>query len=494
MNVVQAWEVNVRNLSIEHGITIDAKVKVALLTSILPSDLQDFVFQVADDKLDFESVRDRVMSLAVNRAAAGRPTPMEVDRVWAEEWPEEGAEGHQCWPCEDEEQLEVNYIGEACLRCGGLGHYARECPTPKGKGKGGGGGKGGKGKGKFNGKGGGKGMKGKGKGAAFGGECWHCGEKGHRATDCPKQGGKMEIGCVEGGCKDVALGGIWSIAAVTKLEGDDEGDWTTVKDKKKEARGHINTKTLNTKNADTMNALNTKNTATMNTKNTDTKNTDTKNTDNKNTKAINLKRFTDDKNTKAINLKRLTDREDKPSDRRFVLGDFMKVRPEAPAKARLPQSADETMVRHVCAVQRDPWVPVGSGEIWVDSAAEESVCPRMWGEAYETKMPARKLRFVNASGGEMGHYGEKTATFRAGSQEAVLSLGFQVSDVQKPLAAVWRIAEKGNIVQFGPEEKDNFIQSVATGKKISMVRKAGSYVIEANYVKESPGFARQAQN
>ncbi len=69
-----------------------------------------------------------------------------------------------------------------------------------------------------------------------------------------------------------------------------------------------------------------------------------------------------------------------------------------------------------------------------------------------------------------------------------------MSDVQKPLAAVWRIAEKGNIVQFGPEEKDNFIQSVATGKKISMVRKAGSHVIEANYVKESPGFARQAQN
>ena len=113
MNVVQAWEVNVRNLSIEHGITIDAKVKVPLPTSTLPSDLQYFVFQVADDKLDFASVRDRVMSLAVNRAAAGRPTPMEVDRVWAEEWPEEGAEGHQCWPCEDEEQLEVNYIGEA---------------------------------------------------------------------------------------------------------------------------------------------------------------------------------------------------------------------------------------------------------------------------------------------------------------------------------------------------------------------------------------------
>jgi hypothetical protein len=136
---------------------------------------------------------------------------------------------------------------------------------------------------------------------------------------------------------------------------------------------------------------------------------------------------------------------------------------------------------------------VGTGEITIDSAAEESVCPRAWGEAYETRKPSRKLRFVNASGGEMGHYGEKTATFRTGGQESVMSLGFQVSDVQKPLASVWRIAEKGNIVQFGPSESDNFIMNVATGRKINMVRKAGSYVIEADYVAESPGFPRQAE-
>ena len=27
-------------------------------------------------------------------------------------------------------------MGESCRKCGGVGHYARECPTPKGKGKG----------------------------------------------------------------------------------------------------------------------------------------------------------------------------------------------------------------------------------------------------------------------------------------------------------------------------------------------------------------------
>ena len=138
------------------------------------------------------------------------------------------------------------------------------------------------------------------------------------------------------------------------------------------------------------------------------------------------------------------------------------------------------------------WEPIGHGEITVDSAAEESVCPKKWGDAYEMRRPSSWMKFVNASGGSMGHYGEKTATFKAGLEQGVMSLGFQLSDVQKPLAAVWRIAEKGNIVQFGPREEDNFVQNVKTGKKIYMVFKGGSYVIEANYVSRNPDFPGQA--
>ncbi len=61
----------------------------------------------------------------------------------------------------------------------------------------------------------------------------------------------------------------------------------------------------------------------------------------------------------------------------------------------------------------------------------------------------------------MGHSGEKLATFPTGKGQSVMSLGFLVSEVQKPLAAVWRIA-----VQHGPRDEDNDIQNVETKKKI----------------------------
>ena len=92
----------------------------------------------------------------------------------------------------------------------------------------------------------------------------------------------------------------------------------------------------------------------------------------------------------------------------------------------------------------------------------------------------------------MCHYGAKEATFFMAKEKTLISLGFQVSVVQKPLAAVWRIAEKWNLVQFGPRPGDNFIQNVETKKKVQMVRKGGSYVIEANFVSNDQDFMRPA--
>ena len=48
---------------------------------------------------------------------------------------------------------------------------------------------------------------GKAKGKGFGGDCWNCGEKGHRANECQKTVSPMEIGSVEED-EDVKVGGV----------------------------------------------------------------------------------------------------------------------------------------------------------------------------------------------------------------------------------------------------------------------------------------------
>jgi hypothetical protein len=147
----------------------------------------------------------------------------------------------------------------------------------------------------------------------------------------------------------------------------------------------------------------------------------------------------------------------------------------------------------VCTVGVKRWRTFNIGEITEDSAAEESVCPREWCQEFGTREPVKMLKFVNASGGHMGHYGERTANFKVvGKDSGVMSLNFQVSDVQKPLVAVRRIAEKGNVVQFGPRPEDNYIENKVTGLRINMVKKGGSYVIPAEMLIEE-GFQRQAQ-
>ena len=119
-------------------------------------------------------------------------------------------------------------------------------------------------------------------------------------------------------------------------------------------------------------------------------------------------------------------------------------------------------------------------EVTIDSAAEESVCPKDWEVECGLKRVAdeNKLRLVSANGGKIEHYGEREVKFKAEGVGGVGMMGmiFQVSDVRKPLAAVWRICDKGNRVCFGPSEEDNYIQHKETGKMISMRRKGGSYI------------------
>ena len=54
-----------------------------------------------------------------------------------------------------------------------------------------------------------------------------------------------------------------------------------------------------------------------------------------------------------------------------------------------------------------------STSITVDSGAEESVCPRDWGDQFGLKEAKSKLRLVNASGGRIEHYGEREVVVKS---------------------------------------------------------------------------------
>ena len=68
----------------------------------------------------------------------------------------------------------------------------------------------------------------------------------------------------------------------------------------------------------------------------------------------------------------------------------------------------------------------------------------------------------------------------------MLGMTFQVAEVCQPLAAVWRLAENGNLVQFGQREDQCFVHNLATGKKIQLHTRGGSYVLRVEFMKWEP--------
>ena len=279
-----------------------------------------------------------------------------------------------------------------CLRCGGFGHFARECPTPecRGKGKGAKGGKGGvdfrfKGKGEsvkggwgwygksgFTDNGLGKGNKGKSGGKGYQGICWLCGEVGHKAAECggkERRSGGVEAVEEEEVVADV--GGVWTVASVEKGR------------------------------------------------------------------------------TKAKGRRRGTEVAFVHKNKCGVLevdcGDLAVCAVDASAQVH------ELDVAQV------------STEITIDSAAEESVCPQKWAESFGLQVVDRPLKLVNASGGRIEHFGKRV--------ERTMEAKFEVTNVRKPIMAVARVVDAGNVVQFGPRPEDNFTMHVGFNDKAYLRRK-----------------------
>ena len=137
-------------------------------------------------------------------------------------------------------------------------------------------------------------------------------------------------------------------------------------------------------------------------------------------------------------------------------------------------------------------VSLGVGDIIVDSAADESCWPVGLGDAYPTKTSSRAMRLKTANGGDMQHYGEKEVLFKyeGGEKRDPIGIRFQVTDVRKPLLAVRRLVEKGNMVVLAGEGEESYIMNRETKVKIPVKKKGGSFVIEAHFVKQ--GFMGQA--
>ena len=83
-------------------------------------------------------------------------------------------------------------------------------------------------------------------------------------------------------------------------------------------------------------------------------------------------------------------------------------------------------------------------------------------------------------------------TFKGKESGEVLGMTFQVTEVRKPVAAVWRLVEKGNLVQVGPSDAQCFTQNIQSGRRIQLHRRGGSYILRVEYVKWVPAFPGHA--
>jgi hypothetical protein len=147
-------------------------------------------------------------------------------------------------------------------------------------------------------------------------------------------------------------------------------------------------------------------------------------------------------------------------------------------------------VHFVQAVDKDDGLlHLGKGDIIVDSAADESCWPAGQGDAFPTKPAKKELKLRTANGGEMKHYGEKQVTFKYAGAKVPVGLKFQVTDVKRPLLAVRRLVEKGNVVMLSGVSGESYVYNKEAKMRIPIVKKGGSFVIEAEFVQ---GFTGQA--
>ena len=458
---VEEWEVKLGKLRNEYEEDFSDTVKVAIITGMVPRDLQDMVFQMGKtgERLLYKEVRDKIMSIASHRAQMAMPVPMDIGWAGGSD-PEGAANPDVSYFGETYFESEIDAVAAAranshCYRCGGWGHFARECGTPEGKGPKGKGKAGQKGGGKEGAKAQGKGVPGnqitskgfgkKGGGKGYQGTCWTCGKVGHKSNEC----NTTQVNGIDAEDDEpqnaTSVGGVWTISQVSNLS---VPSVCMAKTRVKLA--------------------------------TETGGRDM---------FVKVGRCNGAQRPRSCQGGDWADITTSKTGRRLIFTPRSRAEQAVSplTSNRFSALADEEKDElDICATQEVGDVCGVRTDITVDSAADESVCPREWAQQFGTAPSLKHLKLVNASGGPIAHYGSRHVAFRPDEASRVLGVGFEVTDVKKPLLSVKRICERGNTVHFGPSEGDNYIQNVANGEKLQLQRKGNSYVLRGSLVPQDP--------
>jgi cellular nucleic acid-binding protein len=536
---IENWEDKMSKLNTEYGQELSSKMKVAVLYSMLPKELQEKVLDECAVNWDgtpeseagrlFGKIKASIKNIAKSRREMSGPKPMEVDRVknwsdceWEVEWQEEYNEKH-----EDQENQslssahEIYLIGKGgkkggkgfqghCYTCGEFGHSQWDCKgkgkakgygkdSMKGKGYGKDGMKGkGYGKSDLQGKGHGKQWYGKGydkdwgeggKGTGGGGKggkhksCFGCGETGHWLKDCPKMNNQVQQ------VEDEPV--LYTIHNV-------KDEWKKIPMRVK-ARTETSKKIASSGNRFKILEIDDDDTeeeaehigvsmVTVNDEEAGTQKTPPRmpaKSKNRIGAVSNNPYGCRQKATGAV--------PNDPCEYRWkdtlvqkTVNHSMSRYGDPPDHLFGPEKvAFVRAVGHECDMQY-----FGKGDILVDSAADESCWPVGVGDAYPTTESARKMRLRTANGAEMGHYGEKEVSFLYDGGEVPIKAKFQVTDVGKPLMSVRRVVESGNTVILSNNPGESCIINNEKNLWIPIAKKGNNFVIEAQYVKK--GFTRQA--